>query len=189
MNECVWSNGVIRLTGINRSTRSKVCPSAALSTWAGLKSIPGQRGESPATSRLSCAALHVVISWDLGLRIMWPLIVFCSALILCVYLSVIRLICVRVSCVEPIVRFSLYPWGTTTSILWANSSWPTALQIAKQSEYTYNLFAAGCRLVFRKINSLFHVQNRSCIYLNVCKPHCRWVFVSSALYWLLVNFL
>jgi hypothetical protein len=163
----------MRLTGLDRSTWSKICPHVALFTiytsWAGLKSIPGLRGDS-----LSCVTVLIGISWDLGLLpIMWPMIVFCSVRMQCIYLSVVRVICVRVSCVEPIVSFSLYPWGITTSILWANSSYPTALEIARKSEYTYNLFAAEWRLVFRKINSLFHVQNCSCMYLNACKPHCR----------------
>jgi hypothetical protein len=47
----------MKLTGENRSTRGKTCPSAALSTtnptWTDPGSNPGLRGERPATNRLS----------------------------------------------------------------------------------------------------------------------------------------
>jgi hypothetical protein len=47
----------MKLTGDNRSTRGKTCPSATLSTtnptWTNPGSNPGLRGERPATNRLS----------------------------------------------------------------------------------------------------------------------------------------
>jgi hypothetical protein len=47
----------MKLTGKNRSTRVKTCPSATLSTtnptWSDPGSNPGLRGERPATNRLS----------------------------------------------------------------------------------------------------------------------------------------
>jgi hypothetical protein len=46
----------MKLSGENRSTRGKTCPSATLSTnltWTDLGSNPGLRGERPATDRLS----------------------------------------------------------------------------------------------------------------------------------------
>jgi hypothetical protein len=47
----------MRLTGENRSTRRKPCPSDTFSTtnptWADPGSNPGLRGERPATNRLS----------------------------------------------------------------------------------------------------------------------------------------
>jgi hypothetical protein len=47
----------MKLTGDNRSTRGKTCPSATLSTtnttWTDLGSNPGLRGGRPATNRLS----------------------------------------------------------------------------------------------------------------------------------------
>jgi hypothetical protein len=47
----------MKLTGEDRSTRGKTCPSATLSTtnptWTDPGSKPGLRGERPATSRLS----------------------------------------------------------------------------------------------------------------------------------------
>jgi hypothetical protein len=53
----VSSTGGMKLTGENRSTRRKTCPSAMLSTtnptWTEPGSIPGLRGERPATNRLS----------------------------------------------------------------------------------------------------------------------------------------
>jgi hypothetical protein len=52
-----WSNAGMKLTGENRSTRGKTCPSATLSTtnptWTDLESNPFFRGEKPATNRLS----------------------------------------------------------------------------------------------------------------------------------------
>jgi hypothetical protein len=52
-----WSTGGMKLTGENRSTRRKSCPSITLSTtnltWNDLGSSPGLRGERPATNRLS----------------------------------------------------------------------------------------------------------------------------------------
>jgi hypothetical protein len=47
----------MKLTGENRRTREKTCPSATLSTtnhtWTDPGSNPGLRGERPATNRLS----------------------------------------------------------------------------------------------------------------------------------------
>jgi hypothetical protein len=44
----------MKLTGENRSTRGKTCPSATLSTtWTHLGSNPGLRDERPANNRLS----------------------------------------------------------------------------------------------------------------------------------------
>jgi hypothetical protein len=47
----------MKLTGENRSTRRKTCPSATLSTtnptWIDPGSNPGLSGERPATNRLS----------------------------------------------------------------------------------------------------------------------------------------
>jgi hypothetical protein len=47
----------MKLTGENRSTRGKTCPSATLSTtnptWIDLGSNPGLRCERPTTNRLS----------------------------------------------------------------------------------------------------------------------------------------
>ena len=47
----------MELTGKNRSTRGKTCPSETLSTtnptWTDPESKPGLRGERPATNRLS----------------------------------------------------------------------------------------------------------------------------------------
>jgi hypothetical protein len=59
----------MKLTGENRSTREKTCPSATLSTtnptWTDLRSNPGLRGEKPATNRLSHGTalwLHVTVA-------------------------------------------------------------------------------------------------------------------------------
>jgi hypothetical protein len=47
----------MKLTGENRITRGKTCPSATLSTtnptWTNMGSNPGLQGERPATKRLS----------------------------------------------------------------------------------------------------------------------------------------
>jgi hypothetical protein len=56
----------MKLTGKNRSTRGKPCPSATLSTtnptWTDLGSNPGLRGERPATNLLSHGtALNIYI--------------------------------------------------------------------------------------------------------------------------------
>ena len=52
----------MKLTGENRSTRRKTCPSTTLSTtnptWTDQESNPGLRGERPATNRLS----HVTVT-------------------------------------------------------------------------------------------------------------------------------
>jgi hypothetical protein len=54
----------MKLTGENRSTRGKTCPSATLSTKnptrTGPGSNPGFRGGRPATKRLS----HVTTFWE-----------------------------------------------------------------------------------------------------------------------------
>jgi hypothetical protein len=53
----------MKLTGENRSTRGKTCPSATLSarnpTWTDPGSNPGLRGEKPANYRLS----HGTATW------------------------------------------------------------------------------------------------------------------------------
>jgi hypothetical protein len=54
----------MKLTGKNRSTRGKTCPSATLSTtnptWTDPELNPGIRGERPDTNRLTHGrALHV----------------------------------------------------------------------------------------------------------------------------------
>jgi hypothetical protein len=55
----------MKLTGENRSTRGKTCPSATLSstnpTWTDPGSNPGPRGERPATNRLSHGTAYPVI--------------------------------------------------------------------------------------------------------------------------------
>jgi hypothetical protein len=52
-----WSTDGMKLTGENRSTRRKTCPSATLfttnPTWTEPGSNPGLRGERPATNLLS----------------------------------------------------------------------------------------------------------------------------------------
>jgi hypothetical protein len=52
-----WSTGGMKLTGENRSTGGKTCPSTTLSTtnptWTDPGSNPGLRGESPVTNTLS----------------------------------------------------------------------------------------------------------------------------------------
>jgi hypothetical protein len=48
-----WSTGGMKLTGENRSTWRKTCPSATLSTTNPTWTDPGLRGERPATNRLS----------------------------------------------------------------------------------------------------------------------------------------
>jgi hypothetical protein len=52
-----WNIGGMTLTGENRSTGGKTCPSATLSTtnqtWNDPETNPGHRGERPATNRLS----------------------------------------------------------------------------------------------------------------------------------------
>jgi hypothetical protein len=57
MHEWIWSSREIILTGRNRRTRRKSCPSVTLSTnptWIVLDANPGLRGGKPATNRLSC---------------------------------------------------------------------------------------------------------------------------------------
>jgi hypothetical protein len=63
----------MKLTGENRSTRGKICPSATLPTTSskctGLGSNPGLRGGRPATNRLSrdkVTTLHVTISIEIA---------------------------------------------------------------------------------------------------------------------------
>jgi hypothetical protein len=56
----------MKLTGENRSTRGKTCPSATNPTWTDPVSNPGFRGERPATNRLSYGtALLSGITWRL----------------------------------------------------------------------------------------------------------------------------
>jgi hypothetical protein len=55
----------MKLTGENRSTRGKTCPSATFSTtnptWTDRGSNPGVRGGRPATNRLSHGtAVHIL---------------------------------------------------------------------------------------------------------------------------------
>ena len=56
----------MKLTGGNRSTRRKTCPSATLSTtnptWTDPGSKPGLRIEKPATNRLSHSTANVKIN-------------------------------------------------------------------------------------------------------------------------------
>jgi hypothetical protein len=56
----------MKLTGENRSTRGKTCPSATLSatnpTWTDPGSNPGLRGERPATNGLSRGTAYMFIS-------------------------------------------------------------------------------------------------------------------------------
>jgi hypothetical protein len=63
VREWIWSSGGIILTGENRRTRRRTCPSATLcttnSTWTVLSANPGLRGEKPATNRLSYAITRV----------------------------------------------------------------------------------------------------------------------------------
>jgi hypothetical protein len=58
-----WSTGGMKLTGENRSTWGNTCPSNILSTtnptWTDPGSIPGLRGERPATNRLSHGTARV----------------------------------------------------------------------------------------------------------------------------------
>jgi hypothetical protein len=53
----------MKLTGENRITRGKTCPSATLSTtnptWTDPGSNPGLRGDRPATNRLSHGTAYV----------------------------------------------------------------------------------------------------------------------------------
>jgi hypothetical protein len=55
----------MKLTGKNRSTRGKTCPSATLSTtnptWTDPGSNPGFRDGRPATNRLSHGSAQIVI--------------------------------------------------------------------------------------------------------------------------------
>jgi hypothetical protein len=64
----------MKLTGENRSTRRKTCPSATLSTtnptWTDRGSNPGLRCGRPATNRLSNGtALHMQLSLLLFVRL------------------------------------------------------------------------------------------------------------------------
>jgi hypothetical protein len=62
----------MKLTGENRSTRVKICPSATLSTtnpiWTDPGSNPGLRGERPATNSLShgTASSEFSILWSVS---------------------------------------------------------------------------------------------------------------------------
>ena len=60
----------MKLTGENRSTLGKTCPSATLfttnPTWTDPASNPGRRGGRPATNRLSHGTAKV-----------WPLMLTC----------------------------------------------------------------------------------------------------------------
>jgi hypothetical protein len=53
IQEWIQNNGRMILTGENRRTRRKTCPSVTLPTWTDLGANPGLRGEKPATNRLS----------------------------------------------------------------------------------------------------------------------------------------
>ena len=62
----------MKLTGENRRTRRKTCPSATLSTTNPTWTDPGLRGERPATNRLSHGTannrnylLHILFSYSL----------------------------------------------------------------------------------------------------------------------------
>jgi hypothetical protein len=64
----VESDGVMILTGENRRTRRKTCPSATLSTtnptWIDPGANPGLRGERPATNDVShgtALTLHIIL--------------------------------------------------------------------------------------------------------------------------------
>jgi hypothetical protein len=69
---CLESDGGMILTGENRRTRRKTCPSATLSinpTWIDLGANLGLRGERPATNDLSHAtALNVDLLTQLALH-------------------------------------------------------------------------------------------------------------------------
>jgi hypothetical protein len=56
----------MKLSGENRSTRGKTCPSATLSTtnptWTDPGSNPGLRGERPATNRLNRGTAYIVLA-------------------------------------------------------------------------------------------------------------------------------
>jgi hypothetical protein len=49
----------MKLTGENRSTRRKTCPSATLSTTNPTWTDPGLGGEKPTTNRLSHGTAHI----------------------------------------------------------------------------------------------------------------------------------
>jgi hypothetical protein len=73
----------MKLTGENRDTRGKTCPSATLSTtnptWTDPGSNPGLRGERPAANRLSHGTAlyldlssegrtHIIPTWHVPLK-------------------------------------------------------------------------------------------------------------------------
>jgi hypothetical protein len=57
----------MKVTGENRSTRGKTCPSATLSTtnptWTDPGSNPGLRGGRPAANRLSHGTAYLVLDY------------------------------------------------------------------------------------------------------------------------------
>jgi hypothetical protein len=68
------SDGGMILTGENRRTQRKICPSATLSTtnptWIDPGANPGLRGERPVTDDLSRGTAHDVIV-SLGCDVGW----------------------------------------------------------------------------------------------------------------------
>jgi hypothetical protein len=56
----------MKLTGENRRTRGKTCPSATLSTTNPTWTDPGLRGERPATNRLSHGTAMRLNRWFCG---------------------------------------------------------------------------------------------------------------------------
>jgi hypothetical protein len=63
----------MKLTGENRSTRGKTCPSVTLSTTNPTRtdsgSNPGLRGERPATNRLSHGKARILVFLSLELNL------------------------------------------------------------------------------------------------------------------------
>jgi hypothetical protein len=72
----------MKLTGDNRSTRGKTCPSATLSTinptWTDPVSNSGLRGERPATNRLSHGTAQVRLLRLFGSSVCFPVSVCLS---------------------------------------------------------------------------------------------------------------
>jgi hypothetical protein len=102
----------MKLTGENRSTRRKTCPSATLSTtnptWTDPGSNPDLRGERPATNRLShgtaISSVHTCFLFSLGLCLiacLLELLLICiiSSLPLCNLLpNFFFFFCIRIGC-------------------------------------------------------------------------------------------